>query len=154
MYQFMDTQSREHTNANKLESFRKHRWILILPVVIVGILLGVGIINYNDAVNKQKAKDYYYNPHDYSQSYIDASNKMLADQAPLIEENKNIGKLVSEMPYKGTLFAMDFDYQHGHFVANLSKAKKTEADAEFDAYLKSKGISSKDHIMFLEVNYK
>jgi hypothetical protein len=57
-------------------------------------------------------------------------------EAPFIKREAAVGKLLDILPYEGTNFKMENDYQAMQYVVTIKKGKETEGQDEFDAFLK------------------
>lgn len=56
------------------------------------------------------------------------------------DNSSRVGQLMEELPYSGKLFLFSYDFSNDSFIIELDKQKISEAEREFDDYLKSKGL--------------
>lgn len=65
-----------------------------------------------------------------------------------------ISNLVNHAPYQGKFFTLDYNFNNATFLLTLDKNHLTEANAEFNAYLKTNSIADKSWFDNLITTYK
>ena len=65
-----------------------------------------------------------------------------------------IGKLVENLPYRGTLFSLSYDFSKDSFTLYLNKNNQLNAEKEFEGYLKNNNIADKNWLQNLIVVYQ
>lgn len=81
------------------------------------------------------------------QTIDESSQKML-------DKDAAIGKLLSKLPYEGNLFTLEYSYQSNVFTLSLSPSNQSQANQEFDQFLKSNSIENRNWLYNLKVVQK
>ncbi len=81
-----------------------------------------------------------------SESYRKSGQIIALTEAPLLKQEKVVGKLQFKMPYKGTNFQMDYDYKLLQYIVIIPNDKISEGNTEFDTFLKQNGIADRSWI--------
>lgn len=76
--------------------------------------------------------------------YRESTARIQKEEAPLTAKEAAIGRLLDQIPYKGTAFQIDHDYSAAQYIVTISQDKKQEGNQEFDEFLKKNGIESRD----------
>jgi hypothetical protein len=76
-------------------------------------------------------------------SYEQSMQTIYKSEDQIIEREGAIGKLLDLVPQRGTNFTLTFDFDQAQYVVIIPSDKRTEGDAEFDAFLKQNGIQSR-----------
>lgn len=127
--------------------------ITIIIIIFIGIFLRILSLQQTTPQPIPSSSSYpipYTSPapnqNDYSQQYIDQMEKILIDQKKSIDKNQQVGKLLEKMPYSGKFFTLKFDFEKANFIVTFNLQKRTEAEEEFDDYLKNQGIEDRSWI--------
>jgi hypothetical protein len=65
-----------------------------------------------------------------------------------------VSNLVNHVPYQGKFFTLDYNFNNATFLLTLDKNNLSEANAEFNAYLKINSIADKSWFDNLVTSYK
>ena len=65
-----------------------------------------------------------------------------------------VTSLIGHLPYNGKFFTLDYNFNNATFVLTLNKNSLTEANNEFDAYLKTNGINDRSLFENLITTYR
>lgn len=77
------------------------------------------------------------------QTIDDSSQKML-------DKDVAIGHILTKLPYKGNFFTLEYSYQTNAFTITLSADNQTQANQEFDQFLKSNKIENRNWLYNLK----
>lgn len=75
--------------------------------------------------------------------YQSSANQIAKVEAPIIEKEAAVGRLLDLLPYQGKDFRMESDYKNAQYVVTILKDKEKEGNAEFDAFLKQNGVAER-----------
>jgi hypothetical protein len=65
-----------------------------------------------------------------------------------------VSNLVNHVPYQGKFFTLDYNFGNATFLLTLDKNNLNEANAEFNAYLKTNNIAASSWFDNLVTSYK
>ncbi len=70
----------------------------------------------------------------------------------LLDKDTLIGNLIQNLPHVGVSFNLEYDYATNVFTVNLSKNNLTQANEEFDNYLKQNQVENRNWLYNLKTN--
>jgi hypothetical protein len=75
------------------------------------------------------------------------------DQASqqMIERDAAIGELISQLPYRGNFFTLEYSYETNSFTLTLSFSNQLQGNQEFDQFLKSNNIENINWLYNLKI---
>jgi hypothetical protein len=116
------------------------------PIMLIGALaicVVIGIMIYTivgTSKQKQNQQGISSDPNDsYNKSYDEIQAKEQANPDPL----QKAADLRSKLPYKGTNFSLDFDYDKQTFVLTLKKSNQAAGNSEFEQFIQANGVDKK-----------
>lgn len=77
---------------------------------------------------------------------IDAASQKMLDK------DASIGNLLPKLPYKGSFFTLEYNYQTNSFTVTLSASNQIQANQELDQFLKSSQIENRNWLYNLKIN--
>jgi hypothetical protein len=80
--------------------------------------------------------------------YVNQQTKQKLNQEYLISS------LINHVPHQGRLFTLDYNFNNATFLLTLNKNNLTEANTEFDSYLKQNKIDNRSWFENLVTSYK
>lgn len=78
--------------------------------------------------------------------YQTNASQIVKAEAPIIEKEAAVGRLLDLLPYQGKDFRMESDYKNAQYVVTIPKDKEKEGNAEFDTFLKQNGVAERSWI--------
>lgn len=78
--------------------------------------------------------------------YQTSADQIAKVEAPIIEKEAAVGRLLDLLPYTGENFRMENDYKNAQFIVTIPKTKEEEGNIEFDAFLKQNGVAERSWI--------
>lgn len=120
--------------------------LVILVIVIIGIITVISVNNMAGSNTQTEADDARVNVDPQNGSGLDVTG-----QTPEELENRGykLSILGAELPYKGQNFSLSYDLDNDAFTLYVNPAAAAQGEAEFEAYLKEKGIESPSWIKIL-----
>lgn len=89
---------------------------------------------------------------------LDAPTNDIFYRTPKEKQQDNqmsfVTDLISKLPYYGTLFTLEYNFNTATFILSLDATKLNEANNEFDVYLKNNGIADRSLFDNLVTTYK
>lgn len=65
--------------------------------------------------------------------------------------SSRVGQLIEELPYSGKLFSLSYDFSNDTFILELDKQSPSDAEKEFDNFLKTRGIQNRSQLQKLVI---
>lgn len=142
--------------------------ITALGLFIITIIMG---IIYNSFINKPKQNINQEKPIPTTYNYLNPTDKAKYFAAPGLDDqyNKNfdkyikdnevflkreekVGQLLHFVPYKGSNFNIDYNYDTASFVVIINKDHAVAGNTEFDDFLTKHEVMSREWIRNLTIN--
>lgn len=73
-----------------------------------------------------------------------------SDQEQLNKDSL-VAQLIKKLPYQGTNFSLEYDYENNQFSITFVSGRQTEGDQEFDAFLKINQIQDRSWLKNLVI---
>lgn len=65
--------------------------------------------------------------------------------------SSRVGQLIEALPYSGKLFSLSYDFSNDTFILELDKQSPSDAEKEFDNFLKTRGIQNRSQLQKLVI---
>lgn len=87
-------------------------------------------------------------------TYISTSAEIDIKNKEELAKRAAVGRLLTKLPYQGTLFSMRYDYTSNMFYVALTKSNQVQSNQEFDLFLKNNGVDSETWVTPLTKLYQ
>ena len=133
-----------------MKILQQHKLITLIFIIVVLILLVV--INAilpksknspSSQVNTTSAQNAFG---EQSQTYINNMEQINQKDQQTLNESAKVGQLLKLVPYTGSYFSLDYNYDTGDFILKVDPNHKTEGNQEFDQFLQNNGVQSRSWI--------
>lgn len=90
----------------------------------------------------------------YDEEYTKSVEQINKEELPEVKQDQKVALFLEKLPMQGTNFTAAYDMETNTVQVTIPTAKRTEGEAEFDAFLRANGVESRDWIQNLTFRYR